>query len=47
MIKTIDPMAGGKLIEVIMSFTKEVISKSQELEIIQNLVNDLWTLYQI
>ena len=41
MIKTIDPMAGDKLIEVIMSFKQEVISKSQELEIIQNLVNDL------
>ena len=40
-IKTIVSIGRDKLKEVIMSFTKEVISKSQELEIIQNLVNDL------
>ena len=40
-IKTIILIGRDKLKEVIMSFTQEVISKSQELEIIQNLVNDL------
>ena len=38
-IKTIVPMARDKLIEVIRSFTHEIITKYQELEIIHNSVN--------